>query len=174
MIDSERQKVVYLKRAALMISLLAGLGEAQADEMAYRVGSGFFQALLAGNLEMAQRLCAEVVNFDGQVLTGPEHIGGQLKRMAERARGQGLTLKKTLILSLEEMVKKYGPIPLRLRKDVSKGAQFVLARFNSQGAAPIIATYFTSVGDIKLHVQALDARFLVPVPVPRSGEGRAL
>lgn len=129
-------------RAIIAILLFASpsLALAEKAEMAERVGRSFFEAILAGNTQVALRLSGRRVNFDGHLTQNIDEIKAQYRKMSERAVALGLRLKSVQTLDKNQMLKKYGPPPKRIRGETSnQNAQFVLARFNRKGAVAILA-----------------------------------
>jgi len=130
-------------RTLLASLLLLAAVPARAEQgdrvfMAQLVGRTFFRGLLAGNVESLLPLCAEQVSLDGEVVKGREALLPRLKAMATRARELGIQLRRVEVLSYQEVVRRFGPPPERLRRSVGPGQLVVLARFSSLGAVAVL------------------------------------
>lgn len=130
-------------RLLVWLLLLTSSAPIHADNdrefMAQLVARTFFHALLDGaDAKAALPLCAARVNLDGLWVENREELARHLERMSLRARQHGLRLKKIVILSHAEAVRRYGPPPDRLRGAAGPTRLVALARFNVQGAVAIL------------------------------------
>ncbi len=129
---------------ALLLVALPGARSLAADAaprdayLAELVARSFFRGLLEGQPETVLPLCAAEVNLDGERLRGPA-LGARLRELSTRARQKGLRLRKLVVLTAEEAVRRYGPPPSRLRGSVVPGRAVVLARFNQSGVVAVLA-----------------------------------
>lgn len=132
-------------RVTALISLLylfipaQVVAEDDALYMAQLVGRGFFRALQDGEVEAMVPLCAEAVNFDGELVKGRPKVKARLARLVKRARKNHLRLKKVLLLSYREAIKVLGPCPERLKKVLKPGHMVALAAFQRGGAVAVLA-----------------------------------
>jgi hypothetical protein len=106
--------------------------------LAELVARSFFRGLLEGQVDTLLPLCAAEVNLDGERLRGAA-LATRLRELSARARQKGLRLRKLVVLSAEEALRRYGKPPARLRGSVTPGRAVALARFNHAGAAAILA-----------------------------------
>lgn len=123
-----------------LVLVVAGPAAADNDRefMAQLVARTFFRSVLEGGGESVLPLCAPRVNLDGEWVKGREALTPRLRQMGQRAREQGLQLRKVVVVSYREAVRRYGPPPARLRGAVGPGKLVALARFNLRGAVAIL------------------------------------
>ncbi len=129
---------------SLVLGLLGTAGKGRAAEpdaefMARLVAQSFFRGLLKGEIEAVFPLCAGTINFDGEQVKGSEAVKKKLEQLASRARDSGLRLKKVVVLTIPQVLQRYGPPPARIKKAVKPGRMVALARFNMMGAVAVLA-----------------------------------
>jgi len=106
--------------------------------LAELVARSFFRGLLEGQTETLLPLCAPEVNLDGVRVAGAA-LGERLRALSLRARQKALRLRKLVVLSSEEAIRRYGKPPERLRGSVLPGRAVVLARLNQAGVVAVLA-----------------------------------
>lgn len=128
--------------AALALSLSSPSVSAQVkkvDFMADLVARGFFRGLVGGEAASLEPLCSKRVSFDGRWVVRGKALSRELKKLARRARRQQLKLRRIVLLPFEEAVKRFGPLPARLKDAGGRGRVVALAAFQRGGAAIILA-----------------------------------
>ena len=77
------------------------------------VAQTFLRAVAEGDLSTALPLCAQRVDFDGEVAVGAKAAKNRLEEMAKRA-GEGRPLTRIVVMRLERARQLFGPPPRRL------------------------------------------------------------
>jgi len=135
-------RLVHALLALLLLAsllLATGAGPARAaDFTAELVARTFFRSLLEGRPEMALQLCAAEVNLDGKRVRDRAELRRALDAISTRARRRSLGLRQLLLLEPGEAVRRFGPLPHRLRGSLGTGRLVALARFNQLGAAAVL------------------------------------
>jgi hypothetical protein len=116
----------------------ANPGEPKTDFMAELVAKTFLRALLEGDAAALAPLCAEAVNFDGEVVKGRAAVEKRLAEVISRARSRQVRLRRVLLLPALEAVKRFGPPPRRIASSLGAGAVVAIARFERLGAVLVL------------------------------------
>lgn len=122
----------------LLAAVPARAQQGDREFMAQLVARTFFRGLLDNNVEALLPLCAEQVSLDGEAVKGRDALRPRLQAMATRARELGIQLRRVEVLSYQEVVRRFGPPPERLRRAVGPGQLVALARFSSLGAVAVL------------------------------------
>ncbi len=127
--------------AALACLLMSPAVSAQAkkvDFMADLVARGFFRGLVGGEAAALVPLCSRQVSFDGRLVKAPA-LHKELGKLVGRAKRKQLKLRRIVLLSYEDTVKRFGPPPARLKGAGGRGRVVALAAFQRGGAVLILA-----------------------------------
>ena len=96
----------------------------------------FMDHLAAGDIRRAALLMDDTVNFDGTVVKGHDKVAAMLSRIMERVGGS-VQWRYVRIVSGEEALRRFGPLPRRIAGTDMKGAVVALGRRPSGGLAVI-------------------------------------
>jgi hypothetical protein len=104
------------------------------------VGKTFLQAVVDRDLKTSLPLCADRVDFDGQVVTGNRKVREELEQMFGRL-GSRRRLRRVWVMSLAEARRRFGPPPSRLTLPDKGPVLVAFGRFHRGGLIAFVAPH---------------------------------
>ncbi len=102
------------------------------DYIAVLVARSFLRALEERDSKQSVTLCADSVNFDGQVVSGATKVETHMKDLVKRFPA-GYRFRTVFFLSYRDAIKRFGPPPRRLMPSRLKGSVVAFGRLEHKG-----------------------------------------
>jgi hypothetical protein len=109
----------------------------QLDPLGEMIGKSFLDHISAKDWKRSSSLMANEVNFDGEIVKGEGKIQKKLKVMLEDHKAE-IHIKRIYFFSGEDALKKFGPLPVRLKSVDLKKSIVVLARRKAGGLVIVL------------------------------------
>ncbi|MCB9556361.1 MAG: hypothetical protein H6707_09685 [Deltaproteobacteria bacterium] len=122
---------------AYLLSSGTALSAPSKTELAKLVTQRFIDAIITGDIEEAAALCARPINFDGEEALGG-NVRDTLQAMHRRARTQRIVVKRVIVLSAKEAVKRFGKPPARIAQSITRHSLIAFARLNRLGLVVVL------------------------------------